>query len=167
VSAGSFFQTNRHLTDVLLNLVTKSRSGDVALDLYAGTGLFTLPLSQNFREVVAVEAAPFSFFDLKRNTPSNVRAVHDITERFLHGVEDGRQFDLIVVDPPRSGLGEQVAKSLGSLLTPRLTYVSCDPSTLARDLKVLLAAGFQVEQVHLVDLFPQTFHIETVVQLTR
>jgi 23S rRNA (uracil1939-C5)-methyltransferase len=173
VSAGSFFQTNRHLTDVLLNLVIEGRSGELALDLYAGTGLFTLPLSQNFREVLAVEAAPFSFHDLKCNTPSNVRAVHDTTERYVGGIEAdcgvGKEphFDVVIVDPPRTGLGDKVAKSLGSLLTPRLTYVSCDPSTLARDLKVLLASGFQVEEIHLVDLFPQTFHIETVVQLER
>jgi 23S rRNA (uracil1939-C5)-methyltransferase len=72
-----------------------------------------------------------------------------------------------VVDPPRSGLGESVARLLANLGAPRITYVSCDPATLARDLVILLAAGYRVEQLHLVDLFPQTFHLETVTQLER
>ncbi len=169
VSAGSFFQTNRYLTDTLLELVTAGRAGESALDLYAGTGLFTLPLSQEFREVMAVEAAPFSFHDLRRNTPSNVKAYRETTEQFLHRGGDHwtTHFDVVVVDPPRSGLGEAVARELSRLFASRLTYVSCDPATLARDLRLLLAAGFRVEEIHLVDLFPQTFHLESVVQLTR
>jgi len=73
----------------------------------------------------------------------------------------------VVVDPPRAGLGERVAGGLGKLAAPRLTYVSCDPATLARDLAVLSATGYRMEQVHMVDLFPQTYHIETVVELAR
>jgi hypothetical protein len=75
--------------------------------------------------------------------------------------------DLIVVDPPRSGLGDRVAKTLASLEAPRVSYVSCDPATLARDLIPLLAAGYRVEEVHLIDLFPQTYHLESVLQLVR
>jgi 23S rRNA (uracil1939-C5)-methyltransferase len=71
------------------------------------------------------------------------------------------------VDPPRSGLGDGVARALASVHAPRLTYVSCDPATLARDLVPLLAAGYRVEEAHLVDLFPQTYHLESVVQLMR
>jgi 23S rRNA (uracil1939-C5)-methyltransferase len=169
VSAGSFFQTNRYLTDTLVELVTANRSGDVALDLYAGAGLFTLPLSQNFRKVVAVESAPFSFHDLRRNTPSNVQAHRRTTESFLVSADElgTAVLGLVVVDPPRAGLGEAVASRLGRLQAGRLTYVSCDPSTLARDLKTLLASGFRIEEMHLVDLFPQTFHIESVTQLVR
>ena len=73
----------------------------------------------------------------------------------------------MVVDPPRSGLGEGVARSLANLGAPRIAYVSCDPATLARDLVPLLASGYRVEQVHLVDLFPQTYHLESVVHLLR
>ncbi|MFB3915193.1 MAG: 23S rRNA (uracil(1939)-C(5))-methyltransferase RlmD [Terriglobales bacterium] len=166
VSAGSFFQTNRHMTDVLINVVTQGRSGDAALDLYAGTGLFSLPLAQNFGEVSAVEAAG-SFFDLERNAPPNVRAIHNTAERFLQQAQGKRSTDLVVVDPPRSGLGEKLSALIGTMSAPRVTYVSCDPSTLARDLKLLLVAGFRVEVVHLIDLFPQTFHVETVVHLRR
>ena len=72
-----------------------------------------------------------------------------------------------MVDPPRSGLGERVARLLTTLGAPRVVYVSCDPATLARDLVPLLADGYRVEQVHLVDLFPQTYHLESVVHLIR
>lgn len=75
--------------------------------------------------------------------------------------------ELIVVDPPRGGLGDRVAQALARAKAPRVTYVSCDPATLARDLLPLQAAGYRVEEVHLVDLFPQTYHLETVVQLVR
>jgi 23S rRNA (uracil1939-C5)-methyltransferase len=71
------------------------------------------------------------------------------------------------VDPPRAGLGEKTARLLAALGAPRLTYVSCDPATLSRDLRVLLESGYRVDQVHLVDLFPQTFHIESVFHLAR
>ena len=75
--------------------------------------------------------------------------------------------DLVVLDPPRGGLGEKTARALAALPMPRLTYVSCDPATLARDLRPLLEAGFRIEQAHLLDLFPQTFHLETVLHLAR
>ncbi|HYG98391.1 MAG TPA: 23S rRNA (uracil(1939)-C(5))-methyltransferase RlmD [Terriglobales bacterium] len=165
VSAGSFFQTNRHLTDTMVHIVTHGRMGDFALDLYSGVGLFTLPMSQNFREVASVEAAPYSYHDLRRNSPSNVTAYHTSTEQFLSGARDIAQFDYVVVDPPRGGMGEEVAKKLGELGAPRITYVSCDPATLARDLTVLLAAGYLISKTHLIDLFPQTFHIESIVEL--
>jgi 23S rRNA (uracil1939-C5)-methyltransferase len=169
VSAGSFFQTNRYLTATLTELVVGGHSGDGALDLYAGTGLFTLPLSQDFREVTAVEFAHFSFHDLRRNTPSNVKACRESTDDFLRrsGERGLARFDLVVVDPPRGGMGAKTAAEVSRLPASRITYVSCDPATLARDLKVLLAAGFRIEQMHLIDLFPQTFHIESVTQLVR
>jgi 23S rRNA (uracil1939-C5)-methyltransferase len=164
VSAGSFFQTNRYLVDAMVALVTSDVSGDSALDLYSGVGLFALPLSQTFREVAAVEVAPFSFHDLKANSPSNVHAHRLGVDQFL--VETEAPFDYVVVDPPRGGVGAQATEMLAALRAPRLTYVSCDPATLARDLKVLAAAGYKVGALHLLDLFPQTFHIETVAQLT-
>jgi 23S rRNA (uracil1939-C5)-methyltransferase len=73
--------------------------------------------------------------------------------------------DLVIVDPPRSGLGDPVARALAEMGAPRVTYVSCDPATLARDLVPLQAAGYRVDEVHLVDLFPQTYHLESVLQL--
>ncbi len=168
VSAGSFFQTNRFLADTLVRLVAEGQTGDYALDLYAGTGLFSLALSQQFREVAAVEAAPFSVHDLKQNCPTNVSVFRSTTEKFLSSVAKGTaSFDYVVMDPPRAGLGDEVARRLADLAPERMTYVSCDPATLARDLRVLLEKGYRIEQAHLADLFPQTFHIESVMRLTR
>ena len=165
VSAGSFFQTNRFLTDALVKLVCSGQSGEYALDLYAGTGLFSVALARNFRGVGAVESSPFSFRDLKCNSTENVRCLNEPVEVFLTRVK--RPPDLIVVDPPRAGVGEKVAQLLGASGAPRITYVSCDPATLARDLTVLVGTGYRIEEAHLVDLFPQTFHIESVLQLVR
>jgi 23S rRNA (uracil1939-C5)-methyltransferase len=165
VSAGSFFQANRFLVETMLALATQGRSGGFALDLYAGTGLFSLPLSQTFRQVAAVEAAPLSFHDLQANVPSNVTGYRVPADQFLAQVPQETKFDYVVVDPPRGGLGEKVAMALGGLGAPQLTYVSCDPATLARDLRVLMQLGYRVEQAHMLDLFPQTFHIETVLHL--
>lgn len=167
VHAGSFFQTNRFLVDRLVELVTAGREGSLALDLYAGVGLFSLMLSQSFREVTAVEAAPFAFHDLRHNCPSNVAAIHASVEEFLAALPPQVKYDFVVVDPPRAGLGEKTARLLAALGAPRLTYVSCDPATLSRDLRLLLESGYRVDEVHLVDLFPQTFHIESVLYLAR
>jgi 23S rRNA (uracil1939-C5)-methyltransferase len=191
VSAGSFFQTNRHLTDELVKIVTAGRSGDLALDLYAGVGLFSTTLACDFRHIVSVEPSQTSTADLSYNQPKNGETFQGTAEQYLERREDPgrpdsvrsdpgrpvknaavtppvlRQPDLVVIDPPRSGLGEPVARLLAKLASPRITYVSCDPATLARDLVPLLAAGYRVENVHLIDLFPQTYHLETVVQLAK
>jgi 23S rRNA (uracil1939-C5)-methyltransferase len=178
VSAGSFFQTNRHLTDKLVKIVTAGQSGELALDLYAGVGLFSTALAGDFHHIFSVEPSQTSFADLAYNQSSNGEAMQATTEQYLaRGVHSERvgkgavlphilnKPDLAVVDPPRNGLGERVARLLTTLGAPRVVYVSCDPATLARDLVPLLAAGYRVEQVHLVDLFPQTYHLESVVHL--
>lgn len=180
VSAGSFFQTNRYLTDELIKVVTAGQSGKLALDLYAGAGLFSTALACDFHHVVSVETSQTSSADLSYNQPSNGEIVQATTEQYLARAEKtGRvekgasQFhilhkpDLVVVDPPRSGLGERVARSLTTLGAPRVIYVSCDPATLARDLVTLLAAGYRAQQAHLVDFFPQTYHLESVIHLVR
>jgi 23S rRNA (uracil1939-C5)-methyltransferase len=179
VSAGAFFQTNRFLADELVNIVTAGRSGELALDLYAGVGLFSTALACNFRHIVSVEMSQTAAIDLQYNLPVNGKAVRAATEQYLterDAKEKGRTGkgtlpantpDLVVVDPPRSGLGDAVARALAKAGAPRLTYVSCDPATLARDLVPLQATGYRVEAVHLVDLFPQTYHLESVVQLVR
>jgi 23S rRNA (uracil1939-C5)-methyltransferase len=194
VSAGAFFQTNRFLTDELVNIVTAGRSGDLALDLYAGVGLFSTALACDIRHIVSVEMSQTAVADLKYNLPTNGMAIQSVAEQYLDQppsraddslaqsrsdesraqVGNGSVLphalhkpDLIVVDPPRSGLGDRVARLIASAGAPRVTYVSCDPATLARDLLPLLAAGYRVEEVHLVDLFPQTYHLESVLQLVR
>jgi 23S rRNA (uracil1939-C5)-methyltransferase len=166
VSAGSFFQTNRFMAAKLVELVTANRSGRAALDLYAGVGLFTLPMSRHFERITSVEIAQNSYDDLAANAAvPHIQAVHSTTEDYLNAAR-GR-WDFAIVDPPRAGLGERAAKRLAELGIPRLAYVSCDPATLARDLVTLLEAGYRVEEAHLVDLFPQTYHMETVLHLVR
>jgi 23S rRNA (uracil1939-C5)-methyltransferase len=167
VSAGSFFQTNRYLTDKLVQIVTEGRSGRTALDLYAGVGLFSSVLNREFERVIAVEPSPTSHADLLYNSPANVKAVRSTTEQYLKKTAGKLRADLVVVDPPRSGLGESVVRALVALGAPRITYVSCDPGTLARDLRGLTSGGYRVEQAHLVDLFPQTYHLESVFQLVK
>ncbi|MGA2989774.1 MAG: class I SAM-dependent RNA methyltransferase [Candidatus Korobacteraceae bacterium] len=179
---GSFFQTNRFLVDELASTVVAGSQGRRVLDLYAGVGLFSLPLSRSFERVTAVEIAPSAIGALRANSvhPSECKngirqgprsdafeVVEAASEQFLRSLDPGEEVDLVVVDPPRAGLGENTARALAALRTPRLTYVSCDPATLARDLRPLLDAGFLVREAHLLDLFPQTFHLETVLQLER
>ena len=148
VSAGSFFQTNRHLTDELVKIVTEGQSGELALDLYAGVGLFSTALAGDFRHIVSVESSQTSSADLAYNQSSNGEVVQATTEQYLARAENTGRVgkgavlphtphtpDLAVVDPPRSGLGERVARLLATLGAPRVVYVSCDPATLARDLR--------------------------------
>lgn len=166
VSAGAFFQTNRYLTNELVDLVTGSRSGKLALDLYAGVGLFSSHLAKSFTQVIAVEASPISHADLRYNSQPNVKAVRSTTEQYLTKAQSTRP-NYVVVDPPRSGMREKIVRQLAELHAPQISYVSCDPATLARDLHALLASGYRIEQAHFVDLFPQTFHLESVFHLSR
>lgn len=167
VSGGSFFQVNRFLLDELVAIVTAGRSGELALDLYAGVGLFSAALAKSFRHTLAVESSQSSAADLKYNSPENAKVIRATVENYLAGKARHGQPDFVLVDPPRAGLGDRVARELARKDARRLTYVSCDPTTLARDLVPLQAGGYRIDQVHLVDLFPQTFHLETVVHLTR
>ena len=167
ISAGAFFQVNRHLIVDLVSLVTAGPAGEVALDLYAGVGLFSVALAPFFRHIFGVEASQTSHADLRNNAPANVKAVRARAEDYLRQAPVRTRPDLIVVDPPRTGLGERMIGSLVKLGASRMRYVSCDPATLARDLAPLLAAGYHVEQAHLFDLFPETFHIESVLMLAR
>ncbi len=166
VSAGAFFQANHFLIDELVNTVIGGASGQLALDLYAGVGLFSVPLRQSFAQVIAVEASQTSFADLRQNVGQEVKAVRATTAQYLDQAS-GIIPDLVVADPPRGGLGENVVRGLAKLGAPRMTYVSCDPSTLARDLRMLLRLGYRIDGAHLIDLFPQTYHIESVFHLAR
>jgi 23S rRNA (uracil1939-C5)-methyltransferase len=173
VHQGAFFQVNRWLVEPLLERVAAGRSGAVAWDLFAGVGLFARRLTASFPRVVAVESAPTATGALEENLKvRNGTAVKSDTLSFLRGAaSDHRpnndQPDLIVVDPPRTGLGVETTALLARIGASALTYVSCDPATLARDLKALIASGYAVESMTLADLFPQTFHLETVAHLRR
>ncbi len=172
VDHGAFFQINRWLVDALAEAVVDhlpaSHSPSLAWDLFAGVGLFARRLSAVFDHVVAVESAPSATAALSHNlSTAAATAVHAETRTFLHRNLHGRQPNLIVADPPRTGLGPEVCAMLAEIAAPALVYVSCDPTTLARDLRALLASGYLVQSITLADLFPQTFHLETVVHLRR
>lgn len=170
VSRGAFFQINRFLVDRLVRLVTGERQGKLAWDLYAGVGLFTRALADSFQQVIAVEGSPRAAEDLghlARAQPSIVARQQSTLDFLRSALHQREQPDLVVLDPPRAGLGPGGANLLARTGAPEIVYVSCDPTTLALDLRVLLAAGYKVKQIDLIDLFPQTFHIETVVHLRR
>jgi 23S rRNA (uracil1939-C5)-methyltransferase len=169
VSRNSFFQVNRFLLDRLVEVALEGAEGETALDLYAGVGLFSLALARGFKEVAAVESGSGAVRDLQFNAEraslANLRAERQTAEEYLQKLE--RAPDFVLLDPPRAGLGKAVVRRLAELRPRQVTVVSCDPATLARDLAGLTAAGYGVENMTLVDLFPQTFHLETVVRLRR
>ena len=167
VSRHSFFQVNRFLLDRLVEVALEGAEGETALDLYAGVGLFSLALARGFKEVTAVESGSGAVRDLQFNAEraalANLRAEQRTAEEYLQKLE--RAPDYVLLDPPRAGLGKVVVRRLAELRPRQLTIVSCDPATLARDLAGLVAAGYRVERMTLVDLFPQTYHLETVARL--
>ena len=168
VSRHSFFQVNRFLLDRLVEVALEGAEGETALDLYAGVGLFSLALARGFKEVTAVESGSGAVRDLQFNAEraalANLRAEQRTAEEDLQKLE--RAPDFVLLDPPRAGLGKAVVRRLAELRPRQVAIVSCDPATLARDLAGLTAAGYSVEQMTLVDLFPQTYHLETVVRLS-
>jgi 23S rRNA (uracil1939-C5)-methyltransferase len=167
VSPRSFFQVNRFLVEKLVETAVGESSGDSALDLYAGVGLFAIPMARRFQSVTAVEGSGSATRDLEFNAgrigAANVRVERARVESFLAQMERAPEF--VLADPPRSGLGRAVVAELLRLAPPHLTIVSCDPSTLARDLAAL--AGYSIERLTMIDLFPQTYHLETVAQLLK
>jgi 23S rRNA (uracil1939-C5)-methyltransferase len=167
VSSNSFFQVNRFLIDRLVEAATEGAEGETAIDLYAGVGLLSLPLARRFREVTAVESGAGAVRDLQFNAGraglENLHAMPQTAEEHLAQLEKAPDF--VVLDPPRTGLGKAVVGRLAELRPRQITIVACDPATLARDLAGLVAAGYRVERMTLVDLFPQTYHLETVVRL--
>ncbi|HEY2469352.1 MAG TPA: 23S rRNA (uracil(1939)-C(5))-methyltransferase RlmD [Terracidiphilus sp.] len=168
VGNGAFFQVNRWLLDKFADRVTAGRSGAIAWDLFAGVGLFARRLADGFKEVIAVESAPASTQALAANLERGPgKGVEADVAAFLKSKNARSKPDLIVVDPPRTGLGSEVTSLLANVGARTIVYVSCDPATLARDLRVMITAGYAVSSITLADLFPQTFHLETVVELQR
>jgi 23S rRNA (uracil1939-C5)-methyltransferase len=168
VDHGAFFQVNRRLIDTFVERITAKRTGELAWDLFAGVGLFARKLTAGFDRVIAVESAPAAIPGLEANLRgTSALAVQSSTLSFLHRTAKAEKPDLIIVDPPRAGLGPEITGALADVGASILTYVSCDPATLARDLRALLATGYSIESVTFADLFPQTYHLETVVDLRR
>ena len=178
--ADCFFQVNPFVLDGLVAEALRfapepgtppSPATRLAIDLYCGVGLFTVPLGRRFGQVIGVEGQPRAAEFAARNVASagltHVRIQTASVERWLEGAyrSHGRT-PFVLLDPPRTGLPAHGLRALPRLRASRIAYVSCDPATLARDLKGLLASGYVLVAIAAFDMFPQTHHVETVVLLT-
>jgi 23S rRNA (uracil1939-C5)-methyltransferase len=163
--ARCFFQSHRGLLSRLVEATVGPWEGETAVDLYAGVGLFSLPLGRRYRRVIAVESdqigARFARLNVRRNQ-SGVEVVNRAVESWMK--ELPKKVDRVIVDPPRGGLSLRVRDTLRERPPARLTYVSCHPAALARDLR-LLEEAYRIEHLAFIDLFPQTGHMEVVVQM--
>jgi 23S rRNA (uracil1939-C5)-methyltransferase len=165
ISAGSFFQVNTPQTETLVRLVAEylSPSGDeTLLDAYCGVGTFALPLAGEVAHIIGVESVSTAVEDFRINAEGaeNVALLPGAVEEVLPDLET--PVDLAVVDPPRTGVHPDALAALARLAPRRIVYVSCDPATLARDGRALAEAGYDLAVVQPVDMFPQTYHVETV-----
>ncbi|MBO9309049.1 MAG: class I SAM-dependent RNA methyltransferase [Chloroflexi bacterium] len=170
VTAGSFFQANLSLTEQLVDLVLARlalQGKENVLELYSGVGLFTAFLAERAAFVTAVEGFPTAVDDADSNLSdlSNVTLIEGLVEDVLPELDE--PFDAAVLDPPRSGVEATALDALAALSPPKIVYVSCDPATLARDAKRLLAKGYALQDVQPLDMFPQTYHIEAVATFMR
>jgi len=167
VSARSFFQVNNQGLEKLVELVHKCaypRAGETAVDLYSGVGLFALHMISAGIQILAVESDPSAAADLRFNCQDAGHKriqVFDKTVKSALG-KDIKSADIVICDPPRRGCGRDVIRKIVKLRPGRLVYVSCDPATLARDARYLAQEGYALSEVRPVDLFPQTYHIESV-----
>ncbi len=168
--ATSFFQGNPFLIEPLIETALKDAAGETALDLYCGVGLFTLPLARNFQNVTGVEgyekAIDFAEKNIADARLSNVKFFRENVAGFLReNTENLKNLDFVLLDPPRAGTEKETIENLIKLQPKEISYVSCEPSTLARDLRILCENNYRIEQITALDLFPQTHHVETVVRL--
>jgi 23S rRNA (uracil1939-C5)-methyltransferase len=171
-TGGGFTQVNPRGNLLLVRTVlalSHPRRGDRALDLFCGAGNLTLPLARELHEVLGVDVAGASITAARRSADAhgitNTRFLQQTAAKAAEGLaREGERFDLVILDPPREGAAD-VLRHLPSLVTRGLVYVSCNPATLARDLRSLVALGFRVGPIRPIDLFPQTPHLETVVRL--
>ena len=169
-SALSFFQGNQFLIEQLIETAISGASGETALDLYCGVGLFTLPLARKFGQVIGVEGNDRAIDFAEKNAANaqlnNVRFVRDGVDDFLSG-HNLENTDFVLLDPPRAGTEKWTIANIIKLKPKQISYVSCEPSILARDLRTLLDSGYAIESLTAFDLFPQTHHVETVARLRR
>jgi 23S rRNA (uracil1939-C5)-methyltransferase len=174
VDATAFFQVSGSAAETLMRLVMDGAAltgAERVLDLYSGVGTFTIPLARLSRQVVGIESNPAAAADaahnLRSNDCPNARVLQAQVEQALPELAKDGSWDLIVLDPPRQGASRWVLDTILAMAVPRILYVSCDPSTLARDLGILIPSGYRCVALTPVDLFPQTFHLETVAVLER
>jgi 23S rRNA (uracil1939-C5)-methyltransferase len=170
-AAHAFFQGNKFLIGTLIETAIGDAAGEHALDLYSGVGLFTLPLARRFKKVIAVEdyqpSVEFAVKNIGNAGMTNVELVSMPVGVFLDEYPRSGQIDFVLLDPPRSGTEKKTVLDLIKLRPRIVSYVSCDPSVLARDLRRFVDDGYTIESITAVDLFPQTHHVETVVRLSN
>jgi 23S rRNA (uracil1939-C5)-methyltransferase len=168
-AAHAFFQGNKFLIETLIETAIGDAAGEHALDLYSGVGLFTLPLARRFKKVIAVEdyqpSVEFAVKNIGNAGMTNVELVSMPVGVFLDEYPRSGQIDFVLLDPPRSGTEKKTVLDLIKLRPRIVSYVSCDPSVLARDLRRFVDDGYAIESITAIDLFPQTHHVETVVRL--
>jgi 23S rRNA (uracil1939-C5)-methyltransferase len=164
VSTETFFQVNRHLLQTMLRLVQNLAIGKTAVDLYAGVGFFSVPIARVCESVTAVEGAYASYQHAKRNVPANVTLVHAPVESWVERMPNA---DFVFLDPPRSGAKPNVIAAIAAKTERRICFLACDPVTFARDANRLLASGWRLSTLDLLDLFPNTHHVETLSSFER
>jgi len=179
VTASVFFQANDFMILDLAGLVqeaVKSAGNSSALDLFAGVGLYSLPLARQFEEVIAVESSSAASALCSENAKAaglgHIQTVCADVAAWMNSQESAkaspkRKVDLIVLDPPRTGASTGIMTKIGVWAPDTILYVSCDPQTLARDLTVIAPRNYTIDLVEGLDMFPQTYHFETVVRLIR
>jgi len=168
----AFFQVNTNQAEKLYSLVIDfalSSGASTALDLFCGTGTIALFLSKHIERVVGVEMNGDAIFSAKKNAFMNGINNVEFVEEDVHKSEIIKEVspDLVVLDPPRAGLTEKTVRKISSASPSTIIYVSCNPSTLARDVKLFLELGYSLKKAIPVDMFPQTYHVETVCLLEK
>jgi 23S rRNA (uracil1939-C5)-methyltransferase len=174
VSPSVFFQANDFMIHQLVGIVDRlcgTSEGKHAVDLFAGVGLFSLPLSQKFRKITAVESSPQASLLCEHNRAcagiDNVAVASKDARSWLKEFrESPERADVVIMNPPRRGVGQEVMQLLGECEPDIIVYVACDPNTLVRDVQFLLHP-YRIDFVQALDLFPQTFHFETILVLRR
>ena len=173
ISDRSFLQPNWHVNRLISRTLSEwvePDRGPRILELYAGVGTLGLPLARRGALVTEVEANRYAIADgrhaAKRNHVGRCRFRHLRAEAAVEGVGEG-EYDLVVVDPPRTGLSPGCLQGLLRIAVPRLMYISCNAATLARDLSRLCVSGYRIARVQPFDMFPQTAHVEILVELVR
>ena len=190
-SAEGFFQVNHDLLETMIDTALGDAAGKTAVDLYCGVGLFTLPLARRFERVIGVEANPLATDFARRNlhaaglelrgsgpivreildaerssVPASAEIVTARVGDWLQQQSALSPVDFLLLDPPRTGAENKDIAGILKLRPRRISYVSCDPATLARDLKKLIAGGYSLDSVTAFDMFPQTHHVETIARLS-
>lgn len=170
VSAPSFFQVNTAQAEVLVRIACEMAAveeGMLVADVFAGVGLFSLALADAGADVVAIELSGSAVRDLRRNADANGLYVDAICDDAVRALDQLEGAQVVLVDPPRAGLEKRVLEGICTAAPERMVYVSCDPQTLARDAARFAAKGYQLRRMCPVDLFPQTYHVETVSLFAR